>query len=161
KLPNSEKPFRKHLWPPRKLGCSCKLSNAPRTRPGSTVRSHCTAARDVSLDARDESPRKKPLITRIALHGVDPWISIQPGPLHGVDPWISIPPGPAGPAPLPDAMWQLGCGSVFETLRQLVLAFQSLSAQVLDEKCDPRPTAQPAQRSGQSGLGSVSKRRSS
>src|SRR5215510_15241507 len=43
-------------------------------------RSHCAAPRDVSLDARDESPRKKPLIARIALHGVDPWISFPPGP---------------------------------------------------------------------------------
>src|SRR5262249_19073982 len=32
-MPNSEKPFLKLIWRLRKLLCSCKLSNAPRTRP--------------------------------------------------------------------------------------------------------------------------------
>jgi hypothetical protein len=42
--------------------------------------SHCAAPGDVRLDARNESPRKKPLIGSlwIALHGVDPWISFHP-----------------------------------------------------------------------------------
>jgi hypothetical protein len=32
-LPNSEESFLKHVWPPQKLGCSPKLSIAPRPRP--------------------------------------------------------------------------------------------------------------------------------